>query len=108
MGASMGLAVALSRTATPALGHGSGMGATPPTPPMSAKTYLTEFSVDLLWLTVAGAGLLWYAWAALTLGRRGGNWPMRRARSVPTPPRPCSRQTLWTQARRSSATACNA
>ena len=78
MGAAMGLAVALSRSPVAGGGHGGG-GAAAPLPPASTLTnYLTQLSVDLLWLAVAGAGLTWYLWSIRTLSRQGGRWPAHR------------------------------
>lgn len=80
MGAAIGLAVALSRTAPPTpeatpedpvaalLGY-------PVPPPLTAGRYLTEFYPSVLWLTVAAAALGGYGWGVLRLRRRGDAWP---------------------------------
>ena len=88
MGATVGLAVALSRSAPPVpdttdapatdaeriaslLGY-------PAPPPFTFGRYLTAFAPDLLWLVV-GAGLLGlYVAGAVTLARRGDRWPLQR------------------------------
>ncbi|MCW2804093.1 MAG: hypothetical protein JWN06_2310 [Propionibacteriaceae bacterium] len=83
MGATMGLAVALSRSAPPLGEHvvqhgGEALLGFPVPPPMTAVTYLTKSHVDLLWLSVAAAALGWYLLAALRLRRRGESWaPLR-------------------------------
>jgi putative copper resistance protein D len=82
MGATLGLAVALSRSVPPApeaqvdpvallLGY-------PPPPPISVGRYFTAFYPETLWLAVAltFAGL--YAAGVLRLRRRGDRWPAQR------------------------------
>ena len=78
MGAAMGLAVALSRSPVAGGGHGGGGSAAPLPPPWTLTNYFTQYSVDLLWLAVAGAGLTWYVWSTRILTRRGGRWPVHR------------------------------
>ncbi len=85
MGAAMGLAVALSRSAPPvAAGHGAAdthpaaelFGYRPP--PLTASSYLTQAYPDLLWLLVAGGGLAWYLLKVTTPGGLVGHWPVHR------------------------------
>ena len=83
MGATMGLAVALSRSAAPTAAHPAAhtpaelLGYDIP-PPLTATRYLTEFYPDLLWLLVGVTALGWYARAVGTLRRQGGRWPLHR------------------------------
>jgi cytochrome c oxidase assembly factor CtaG/putative copper export protein len=85
MGATMGLAVALSRSAAPSAVHAAAhtpaelLGYVPP--PLTAASYLTQVYPDLLWLLVAAAALGWYLRAVVTLHRQGGaGWqPVRTA-----------------------------
>ena len=83
MGATMGLAVALSRSAAPTAAHPAAhtpeelLGFVPP--PLTASTYLTEFYPDLLWLLAALAALGWYLRAVLRLRRQGQGWPLGRS-----------------------------
>jgi putative copper resistance protein D len=85
MGATMGLAVALSRSAAPSAVHAAAhtpaelLGYVPP--PLTVASYLTQVYPDLLWLLVAGAALGWYLRAVVTLHRQGGaRWqPVRTA-----------------------------
>ena len=84
MGATMGLAVALSRSAPPAaaghaaVAHGSAelLGYTPP--PLTPATYLSQVYPDLMWLLLVGAGLAWYLLSVATPGRLAGRWPVHR------------------------------
>ena len=88
MGATVGLAVALSRSSTPVpetdtapaseaerigtlLGH-------PAPPPFTVERYLTVFSPDILWLVVALAMLGLYIAGVVRLARRGDRWPVQR------------------------------
>jgi cytochrome c oxidase assembly factor CtaG/putative copper export protein len=84
MGATMGLAVALSRSAAPSAVHAAAhtpaelLGYVPP--PLTATSYLTQLYPDLLWLLVAAAALGWYLRAVVTLHREGTGWaPLRTA-----------------------------
>ena len=84
MGATVGLAVALSRSAPPVpeaatdedrvaslLGY-------PEPPPFTLGRYLTAFSPDLLWLVVAAAMLGLYGIGVVRMHRRGDRWPLQR------------------------------
>jgi cytochrome c oxidase assembly factor CtaG/putative copper export protein len=85
MGATVGLAVALSRSATPVpetttdvddriaslLGY-------PEPAPFTVGRYLTSFYPDLLWLVVALAMLGLYGAGVVRLLRRGDRWPLQR------------------------------
>jgi cytochrome c oxidase assembly factor CtaG/putative copper export protein len=85
MGATVGLAVALSRSATPVpetttdvddriaslLGY-------PEPAPFTVGRYLTSFYPDLLWLVVALAMLGLYGASVVRLLRRGDRWPLQR------------------------------
>ena len=84
MGATVGLAVALSRSAPPVpqtadaddpiaslLGY-------PEPPPFTFGRYLTAFTPDLLWLVVAAGMLGLYAAGVVRLVRRGDRWPLQR------------------------------
>ncbi|GAB2591109.1 cytochrome c oxidase assembly protein [Microlunatus antarcticus] len=84
MGATVGLAVALSRSAPPVpeaaddedriaslLGY-------PEPPPFTVGRYLTAFSPDLLWLVVAAAMLGLYGIGVARMVRRGDRWPLQR------------------------------
>jgi putative copper resistance protein D len=84
MGATMGLAVALSRSAAPSAVHAAAhtpaelLGYVPP--PLTTTSYLTQIYPDLLWLLVAAAALGWYLRAVVTLHREGAGWaPVRTA-----------------------------
>ncbi|SEP67994.1 cytochrome c oxidase assembly protein [Microlunatus flavus] len=84
MGATLGLAVALSRSAPPVpetpdtadrvaslLGY-------PAPAPFTVGRYLTAFYPELLWLVVALVMLGLYLAGALKLHRRGDRWPLQR------------------------------
>ena len=83
MGATLGLAVALSRSATPVpedrdddvvaslLGY-------PAPPPVTVGRYFGAFYPDVLWLFVAVALLGLYAGGVVRLVRRGDRWPLQR------------------------------
>ena len=82
MGATIGLAVALSRSAPPAaetevdpvallLGF-------PPPAPLTAQSYVFSFYPDVLWLTIAGLAAALYAAAVFRLRHRGDSWPWAR------------------------------
>ena len=99
MGATVGLAVALSRSAPPVpetageddriatlLGY-------PEPAPFTLGRYLTAFSPDLLWLVVAFGMLAFYVAGVVRMARRGDRWPHRvrlppqaRRRTVERPP----------------------
>ncbi|RYZ31466.1 MAG: cytochrome c oxidase assembly protein, partial [Propionibacteriaceae bacterium] len=89
MGATVGLAVALSRSATPvpetagaAAGDDAGRIATllgyPEPAPFTLGRYLTAFSPDLLWLVVAFGMLALYGAGVVRMARRGDRWPLQR------------------------------
>ncbi|WP_375423477.1 cytochrome c oxidase assembly protein [uncultured Friedmanniella sp.] len=82
MGAAMGLAVALSRSAPPVpdladdpvaalLGY-------PVPPPVTVVRYLTAFHAETLWLAVAAALVGLYLAGVVKLVRRGDRWPLNR------------------------------
>ncbi|GAA1427156.1 cytochrome c oxidase assembly protein [Microlunatus lacustris] len=82
MGATMGIAVALSRSAPPVPEIGSDPVAAllgyPLPPPVTASNYLTAFYPETLWLTVAGLLLGLYAAGVAKMVRRGDRWPVLR------------------------------
>lgn len=87
MGATVGLAVALSRsappvpetsTATDAQQRVSDLLGEPAPAPFTLGRYLTAFYPDLLWLAVALAMLGLYAAGVTRLVRRGDRWPLQR------------------------------
>ena len=82
MGATMGLAVALSRSAPPVpetevdpvaalLGY-------PMPPPVTVERYLTAFYPETLWLSVAAVMLALYLGGVVKMVRRGDRWPVLR------------------------------
>ena len=83
MGVTFGLAVALSRSATPT---GDGAAEDPQTqllgypapPPLTLGRYLTAFYPELLWLVVAAVALGGYLWGVARLRRREVRWPLAR------------------------------
>jgi cytochrome c oxidase assembly factor CtaG/putative copper export protein len=88
MGATSGMAVALSRSAPPAPA-----GLAPDTPPavilsgyplpaeLTPARWFTEWRIDWLWLTFVLIGLAAYAAGAVKLHRRGDRWPVLRSLS---------------------------
>lgn len=82
MGATMGLAVALSRSAPPVPEIGADPVAAllgyPLPPPVTAVGYLTAFHAETLWLTVAAAMVGLYLAGVVKLVRRGDHWPITR------------------------------
>jgi len=84
-GAAIGLGTALARTAAPVNDYPLGKlspaeiltGAQLP-PELTPIRYLTSFSIDLIWLGVALAGIVAYVAGALRLKRRGDSWPIGR------------------------------
>ncbi len=86
MGATLGLAVALSRSAPPVPETAEASGTDrvasllgyPEPPPFTVGRYLTAFYPELLWLVVALLMLGLYALGALKLHRRGDRWPLQR------------------------------
>lgn len=81
MGATIGLAVALSRSQPPEEVSAEPVTALlgyPMPPPVSFRSYLTEFHPEVLWLTVAAVLLGLYAAGVVRLRRRGDRWPVLR------------------------------
>jgi putative copper resistance protein D len=86
MGAAMGLAQALSRTAPPIPQEPTGA-LTPAQiltgehlpPPLTFSRYFTEWSIDPLWLLVCAFGIFFYIAGVVRLRRRGDAWPWYRA-----------------------------
>jgi len=88
MGATVGLAVALSRSAPPVpeaatAGQGTddriaSLLGYPEPAPFTLGRYLTAFSPDLLWLVVALAMLGLYGAGVVRMHRRGDRWPLQR------------------------------
>ena len=82
MGATMGLSVALSRSAPPVPEVSSERVAAllgyPPPPPLTVENYFTVVYPEILWLTIAVglAGL--YLAGTVKLRRRGDRWPVGR------------------------------
>jgi putative copper resistance protein D len=92
MGVASGVAAALARTATPVdvaaaqLPAGELPDPSPALiltdrelpPELTATTWLTQYGLDLLWLLVAGFGILFYLAGVRRLHRRGDRWPWHR------------------------------
>ena len=88
MGIASGLAAALARTATPAPEIAAGdltdptpaelLTGRPLPPPVSFENLFTLWNLDIIWLLVAGAGILFYVLGVLRLKRRGDSWPWYR------------------------------
>ena len=82
MGATIGLAVALSRSAPPASGtqvdSATLLLGFPVPPPLTLERYVFSFYPDILWLTVAGGAAGLYAAGVFRLRRRGDRWPVSR------------------------------
>ncbi len=82
MGATMGLAVALSRSAPPVPEVGTDPVAAllgyPMPPPVTVARYLTAFHPETLWLAVAALMLGLYAAGVVQMVRRGDRWPVLR------------------------------
>ena len=86
LGAAMGLAQALSRTAPPvpqeltgALTPAQILTGEPLPPPLTFSRYLTEWSIDPLWLLLCAFGIFFYIAGVVRLRRRGDAWPWYRA-----------------------------
>ncbi|MCF8541239.1 MAG: bifunctional copper resistance protein CopD/cytochrome c oxidase assembly protein [Aurantimicrobium sp.] len=86
LGAAMGLAQALSRTAPPVSQELTGsltpaeiLTGEPLPPPLTFSRYLTEWSIDPLWLLVCAFGIFFYIAGVVRLRRRGDAWPWHRA-----------------------------
>jgi len=88
MGVAAGAAAALARTSPP-VQEVAGSELPDPTPAeyltgqplppeLTPVRLLTEWSVDLLWLLIAGFGIAFYLAGVLRLRRRGDRWPLHR------------------------------
>ncbi len=87
MGATVGLAVALSRSAPPVpdtvapdteAERVAALLSYPEPPPFTVGRYFTAFYPDILWLVVAAAMLGLYVAGVVRLVRRGDRWPVQR------------------------------
>ena len=82
MGAAIGLAVALSRSAPPAATEETDRVASllgfPAPPPVTVGRYFAQFYPDVLWLTVAALAALLYLGGLARLRGRGDRWPLQR------------------------------
>lgn len=82
MGATMGLAVALSRSAPPVAEVGSDPVAAllgyPAPPPVTAARYFTAFYPEILWLAISVVLMGLYAAGFVRLRSRGDAWPVGR------------------------------
>jgi putative copper resistance protein D len=85
MGAAVGVAVALSRSAPPVSQTVATAGdpvaallGFPFPPAVTAMKLLTRWYAEPLWLLVAGLGVLWYLRSVVRLHRRGDRWPVGR------------------------------
>ena len=86
LGAAMGLAQALSRTAPPVAQIAAGA-VTPAQiltgeqlpPELTPLRYITQWQIDPLWLLVCGFGVFFYISGVVRLRRRGDSWPWYRA-----------------------------
>ncbi len=82
MGAAIGLAVALSRSAPPVPELASDPVAAllgyPMPPPLTAVRYLTAFHAETLWVTAVVAMVGFYLAGVAKLVRRGDYWPLNR------------------------------
>ena len=83
MAATVGLAVALGRTPTPAVEEVSRTSTAEaligyPLPPFSGMRLLTEWRLDTVVALLALAGIVTYARGVLLLRRRGVHWPVGR------------------------------
>jgi len=86
LGAAMGLAQALSRTAPPvpqevtgALTPAQILTGEPLPPPLTFSRYFTEWSIDPLWLLLCAFGIFFYIAGVVRLRRRDDAWPWYRA-----------------------------
>jgi cytochrome c oxidase assembly factor CtaG/putative copper export protein len=83
MAATLGLAVALSRSAPPVPEVGDDPVAAllgyPLPPPVSFRTYFTQFYAETLWLAVVAVLLGLYGAGVVRLLRRGDRWPVTRS-----------------------------
>ncbi len=85
MGAAIGLATALARTAPPL----DGSGIVDPTPaqiltgeplpsPFTAESLITAWKLDLVWLVICLAAIGLYLFGVYRLNKRGDKWPLAR------------------------------
>lgn len=83
MAATVGLAVALSRSAPPVSQVGtdpaSALLGFPAPAPFTLARYLTAFHPDVVWLGIAGVAVGWYVFAVVRMARRGHEWPVHRS-----------------------------
>ena len=88
MGAGMGFAAALSHTAPP----NNNIDLSNPTPAqiltgqklppeLTGERWISSFSIDLIWLFIAGAGIVLYLLGVWRLRRRGDSWSLARTLS---------------------------
>ena len=90
MGVASGVAAALARTATPVDAASTSIADLPDPSPallltdrelpaeLTATTWFTQYNLDLLWMLVAGFGILFYLAGVRRLRRRGDRWPWYR------------------------------
>lgn len=85
MGAAMGLATALARTAPPenpaefeALTPAQILSGDKLPPELTELAWITVWDIDILWLTVAVLGILVYLYGVRVLAQRGDKWPIGR------------------------------
>lgn len=84
MVAAVGLGVALAKSAPPspdvptAPSPALALTGYPLPPPPSTVNYLTQWQPDILWLTLAGLGVVLYLIGVRRLRRRGDQWPVNR------------------------------
>lgn len=86
MGVASGAAAALARTAAPAdtitipqTTAAEILTDAPVPPELTLERWLTAWSVDLLWVIVAGFGVFFYLAGVRRMRRLGHAWPMRRS-----------------------------
>ncbi|MFE6734686.1 cytochrome c oxidase assembly protein [Microbacterium sp. NPDC057650] len=85
IGLASGAAAALARTPPP-VGEEAAIDRTPaerltdsPLPPeLTPIRWITAWDIDILWLVVAGFGLVFYIWGVIRLRKRGDRWPIHR------------------------------
>jgi cytochrome c oxidase assembly factor CtaG/putative copper export protein len=88
MGAAIGLASALARTAPPQRGDGivdptpaQILTGEPLPPPFTAESLLTAWKIDLVWLVICLAAIGLYLFGVYRLHQRGDKWPIARTLS---------------------------
>lgn len=87
MGIASGVAAALARTATPVVEEipdeltppAELLTGAPLPPEFTADRWFTEWSPDLLWILVAGFGIVFYLAGVRRLRARGDRWPVHRS-----------------------------